>query len=44
MIDFDREGPVWVATNQPADKANSLTHDMLVALAEFMEAPKPRVP
>ena len=37
MIDFDREGPVWVATINRADKANSLTHEMLVALAEFME-------
>ena len=37
MIDFDREGPVWVATINRPDKANSLTHEMLVALAEFME-------
>ena len=37
MIDFDREGSVWVATINRPDKANSLTHDMLVALAEFME-------
>lgn len=37
MIDFYREGPVWVATINRPDKANSLTHDMLVALAEFME-------
>ena len=37
MIDFDREGTVWVATINRADKANSLTHEMLVALAEFME-------
>ena len=37
MIDFDREGTVWVATINRPDKANSLTHEMLVALAEFME-------
>lgn len=37
MIDFDREGTVWVATINRADKVNSLTHEMLVALAEFME-------
>lgn len=37
MIEFSREGDVWTATLNRPDKANSLTHDMLVSLAEFME-------
>jgi enoyl-CoA hydratase len=37
MIDFSREGDIWKATLNRSEKANSLTHDMLVSLAEFME-------
>jgi enoyl-CoA hydratase len=37
MIDFSREGDIWTATLNRSEKANSLTHDMLVSLAEFME-------
>jgi enoyl-CoA hydratase len=37
MIDFSREGDIWTATLNRPEKANSLTHDMLVSLAEFME-------
>ena len=37
MIEFTREGAIWQATINRADKANSLTHDMLVSLAQFME-------
>ncbi len=37
MIDLDREGDVWTVTLNRPDKANSLTHDMLVRLSEIME-------
>jgi enoyl-CoA hydratase/carnithine racemase len=37
MIDYTREGDIWTATLNRPEKANSLTHDMLVSLAEFME-------
>jgi len=37
MIDFTRDGDIWTATINRPDKANSLTHEMLVSLAEFME-------
>ena len=37
MIEFSRDGDVWVATINRPEKANSLTHEMLVSLADFME-------
>ena len=37
MIEFSREGAIWQATINRPDKANSLTHEMLVNLAQFME-------
>lgn len=37
MIDFSRDGDIWTATINRPDKANSLTHEMLVSLAAFME-------
>lgn len=37
MIEFSRQGPVWTAILNRPEKANSLTHEMLVSLAEFME-------
>ncbi len=37
MIDVSRDGDIWTATINRPDKANSLTHDMLVDLAVFME-------
>ncbi|MBQ0806037.1 MAG: enoyl-CoA hydratase/isomerase family protein [Sulfitobacter sp.] len=37
MIDFSRDGDIWTATLNRPEKANSLTHEMLVSLAEFME-------
>lgn len=37
MIEFSRDSDIWTATINRPDKANSLTHDMLVALSEFME-------
>lgn len=38
MIELDRAGEVWTVTINRPDKANSLTHAMLVELAEIMEA------
>ena len=37
MIEFSREGAIWQGTINRPDKANSLTHEMLVNLAQFME-------
>jgi len=37
MIEFSRDGDVWTATINRPEKANSLTHEMLVSLAGFME-------
>ncbi len=37
MINLSRDGDIWTATINRPDKANSLTHDMLVTLADFME-------
>ena len=37
MIEFFRDGDIWSATINRPDKANSLTHEMLVSLASFME-------
>ena len=37
MIRFDRDGGLWTATINRPDKANSLTGEMLAALAEFAE-------
>mgnify|MGYP000430375189 FL=1 len=36
MIDFGREGPVWVATINRPDKANSLTPEMLERLLSWL--------
>ena len=38
MIRFDRDDGLWTATIARPDKANSLTGEMLAALAEFAEA------
>lgn len=38
MIRFDKDGGLWTATIDRADKANSLTGEMLEALADFAEA------
>ncbi|KZY53507.1 enoyl-CoA hydratase/isomerase family protein [Sulfitobacter sp. KE29] len=38
MIELDRAGDIWTVTINRPDKANSLTHAMLVELAEIMEA------
>ncbi|MEM5544466.1 enoyl-CoA hydratase/isomerase family protein [Sulfitobacter sp. AS92] len=38
MIELDRAGDIWTVTINCPDKANSLTHAMLVELAEIMEA------
>ena len=38
MIGLDRAGDIWTVTINRPDKANSLTHAMLVELAEIMEA------
>ena len=37
MIELDRAGDIWTVTINRPDKANSLTHAMLVELAEIME-------
>ena len=37
MIELDRAGPIWTATINRPDKANSLTYDMLSHLADIME-------
>ena len=37
MIELDRAGDIWSITINRPDKANSLTHAMLVELAEIME-------
>ncbi|MFG6565205.1 enoyl-CoA hydratase/isomerase family protein [Sulfitobacter sp. 1A13421] len=37
MIELDRAGDIWTVTINRPDKANSLTHAMLVELAEVME-------
>ena len=37
MIEFSRDTEIWTATINRPEKANSLTHEMLVSLAEFME-------
>lgn len=37
MIDLSKDGDVWTVTINRPDKANSLTHEMLVDLAEIME-------
>lgn len=37
MIEFSRDGDIWTATINRPEKANSLTHEMLVSLAGFME-------
>ncbi|SFD85657.1 Enoyl-CoA hydratase/carnithine racemase [Sulfitobacter brevis] len=37
MIELDRAGDVWTVTINRPDKANSLTHDMLLQLADLME-------
>ncbi len=37
MINLNREGDIWTVTLNRPDKANALTHDMLVRLAEIME-------
>lgn len=37
MIEFFRDADIWTATINRPEKANSLTHEMLVSLAEFME-------
>ncbi|WPZ21521.1 enoyl-CoA hydratase/isomerase family protein [Sulfitobacter faviae] len=37
MIGLDRAGDIWTVTINRPDKANSLTHAMLVELAEIME-------
>ena len=37
MIEFSRDGDIWSATINRPEKANSLTHEMLVSLASFME-------
>ncbi|MFG6559387.1 MULTISPECIES: enoyl-CoA hydratase/isomerase family protein [unclassified Sulfitobacter] len=37
MIEFGRVGDIWTVTINRPDKANSLTHAMLVELAEIME-------
>jgi len=38
MIEVDRASDIWTVTINRPDKANSLTHAMLVELAEIMEA------
>ncbi|MFG6498863.1 enoyl-CoA hydratase/isomerase family protein [Sulfitobacter sp. 1A13191] len=37
MIELDRAGDIWTVTINRPDKANSLTHAMLVELAEIVE-------
>jgi enoyl-CoA hydratase len=37
MIEFSRDGDIWSANINRPEKANSLTHEMLVSLASFME-------
>ncbi len=37
MIELSRDAEIWTATINRPEKANSLTHEMLVSLAEFME-------
>ncbi|HAC51386.1 enoyl-CoA hydratase [Sulfitobacter sp. HI0082] len=37
MIELDRAGDIWTVTINRPDKANSLTHAMLVELADIME-------
>lgn len=37
MIDLSKDGDVWTLTINRPDKANALTHEMLVDLAEIME-------
>lgn len=37
MIEFSKDGGIWTATIARPDKANSLTRDMLVSIAEFAE-------
>lgn len=37
MIELDRAGDIWTVTVNRPDKANSLTHAMLVELADIME-------
>ncbi|WP_339636567.1 enoyl-CoA hydratase/isomerase family protein [uncultured Sulfitobacter sp.] len=37
MIELDRAGDLWTITINRPDKANSLTHAMLVELADIME-------
>ena len=37
MIELDRAGDIWTVTINRPDKANSLTHAMLVELADTME-------
>lgn len=37
MIELDRASDIWTVTINRPDKANSLTHAMLVELAEIME-------
>lgn len=38
MIDLHQEGPLWRVTLNRPEKANALTRDMLVTLAEIAEA------
>ncbi len=38
MIEVDRGGDIWTVSINRPDKANSLTHAMLIELAEVMEA------
>lgn len=38
MIRLHKDGGLWIATIDRTDKANSLTHDMLVQLADIAEA------
>ncbi|MEO3417239.1 enoyl-CoA hydratase/isomerase family protein [Roseovarius sp. CAU 1744] len=38
MIELEKDGGLWIATLNRPEKANSLTEDMLVRLAEIAEA------